>query len=91
MAAPAVPEPQANNPTYGVHVNFWGIDFTIPLSKPIVYVLAILLAISAAVVALSKYYVVVQKGVWTNTSNDARAYAQLLPNTELAEYHEAYW
>lgn len=86
MAAPAVPEPQANNQTYGVHVSFWGIDFTIPLSKPTVYVLAILLAISAAVVALSKYYVVVQKAVWTNTSNDARAYAQLLPNTELAEF-----
>jgi hypothetical protein len=86
MAAPAVPEPHATNQTYGVHVSVWGIDFTIPLPKPALYVLIVLLAIGVAGVALSKYYVVVQKAVWTNTSNDARAYAQLLPTTELAEF-----
>lgn len=86
MAAPSVPEPPATNQTYGVHISFWGIDFTIPLSKPTVYVLVVLLLVAGAVSLLSRYYVVVQKTVWADTRNDATAYAQLLPNTELAEF-----
>jgi len=37
-------------------------------------------------VFLSRYFVVVEKQVWANATNDAVAYAQLLPNTELAEF-----
>jgi hypothetical protein len=86
MAAPAVPEPPSAAQSYGVHVSLWGIDFTIPLSKPALYIVVSLLAAAAAVVTASRYYVLVQKTVWSDVRNDATAYAQLLPNTELGEF-----
>jgi hypothetical protein len=83
----ALPAPQPpSDPPYGVRVSIWGIEFTIPLSKPSLYFLAVVVLLGAALVGLSKYYVLLQKTEWTNTLNDALAYAQLLPTTELAEF-----
>ena len=87
MASPPLPGPQPPNDTpYGVHVSVWGIEFTIPLSKSALYFVASIVLLGAALVGLSKYYVLLQKTEWTNTRNDALAYAQLLPTTELAEF-----
>jgi len=87
MSAPVLPDPHPpNDEIYGVHVSLWGIEFTIPLSKPALYVLTVIVLLGAMLVGLSKYYVVLQKAEWTTTRNDAIAYAQLLPTTELAEF-----
>lgn len=86
MAAPALPDPQSPSQTYGVHVSFWGLEFTIPLSQATLHVLIVLMAAGALIAALSKYYVVVRKTTWATTQNDAMALVQMLPTTEVAEY-----
>ena len=85
MGTPASPANGSPKPD-PVELNFWGIKVRVPVPRPALYGIAIALILGASVFFLSKYFVVLQKQVWTNVSNDAIAYAQLLPNTELAEY-----
>lgn len=69
-----------------VELNFWGLKLEVPVPRPVLYAAAVMLLLGGLCLFLSRYLVVVQKQVWTNASNDAAAYAQLLPNTELAEF-----
>jgi len=77
---PAKPDPDT------VKFNLWGIEIAVPVPRPMLYAVAIALLLGGTVLFLSKYFVVVQKQVWTTASSDAAAYAQMLPTTELAEF-----
>jgi hypothetical protein len=69
-----------------VELSLWGVKLEVPVPRPVLYAAAIALVLGGMCFFLSRYLVVVQKQVWSNATKDAAAYAQLLPNTELAEF-----
>jgi hypothetical protein len=87
MSTPALStDASAKEKSDRVELNIWGIKIELPVPRPVLYGAAVVLLLGGLSVFFSKYLVVVQREAWSNASKDAAAYAQLLPNTELAEF-----